>query len=50
MTNDYIYIKTCSNESMNLSNLKIKLKTNIISSNSCMFEKIKNDVLGGKNE
>ncbi len=26
MTNDYIYIKTCSNESMNLSNLKIKLK------------------------
>ena len=26
MKNDYIYIKTCSNESMNLSNLKIKLK------------------------
>ena len=33
-----------------IDDLKIKLKTNIISSNSCMFEKIKNDVLGGKNE
>ena len=26
MKTDYIYIKLCSNESMNLSNLKIKLK------------------------
>lgn len=30
MTNDYIYIKLCSNNSISLSNIKVKLINNVI--------------------